>query len=184
MGNDKQALTRLAAEHRVLVQSIARRLKRRLGRLVELEDLEAHGMEGLLTAARRYQPGRGATFATFAGHRIRGAMLDAIPTLRGLPRRERAGEDPRAPRPEGAWTQPSTDEGAEQAALAREDHERVRRALTRLPRRERLFIDRIYFEDQVIARAGVELGLSRSWASRVHARAITRLRRELEERAA
>lgn len=65
-----------------LVHGIARRLRRRLPRGIELDDLLAEGLVGLLDAARRYEPRREAghaqviPFAAYARHRVRGAMLD------------------------------------------------------------------------------------------------------------
>jgi RNA polymerase sigma factor for flagellar operon FliA len=40
-------------------------------------------------------------------------------------------------------------------------------------------VEKHYFEDKTLLDAGRELGLSRSWASRLHARAMTRLRARL-----
>jgi RNA polymerase sigma factor for flagellar operon FliA len=52
-----------------------------MGRLpdsVQVDDLIQAGMIGLLEAARKYDGGKGASFETYAGIRIRGAMLDEI----------------------------------------------------------------------------------------------------------
>ena len=53
---------------------------------------------------------------------------------------------------------------------------RLRIALRRLPDRERDLLTKHYFEGKDLAEAGTELGISRSWASRLHARAVERLR--------
>lgn len=66
-------------------------------------------------------------------------------------------------------------EQIEQRQLA----ERVRRALSRLPDKERRLIDLYYFGDQTREQVGAELGLSKSWASRLHARAVALLREGL-----
>jgi RNA polymerase sigma factor for flagellar operon FliA len=58
---------------------------------------------------------------------------------------------------------------------------RVRQALATLPDKERHFIEKHYFEDKTLTDAGAELGLSKSWASRLHARAIELLRKALED---
>lgn len=68
----------LVAEHADLVKRIAYRLISRLPDSVQIEDLIQAGMVGLLEAQERYRPQAGASFATFAGIRIRGAMLDEI----------------------------------------------------------------------------------------------------------
>src|SRR5262249_44273964 len=57
--------------------------------------------------------------------------------------------------------------------------ERMRAAIADLPERERHFIEKHYFEDKSLVDAGAELGVSKSWASRLHARAIELLRKKL-----
>lgn len=61
-----------------LVKRIAHHLMGRLPDSVEADDLYQAGMVGLLEAARKFEAGQGATFETFAGIRIRGAMLDEV----------------------------------------------------------------------------------------------------------
>lgn len=58
---------------------------------------------------------------------------------------------------------------------------RVRRALARLPDKERYLIETYYFEDQTLEQVGARMGLSKSWTSRLHARAVTLLRASLAE---
>lgn len=70
--------SRLIEEHAPLVKKIALHLMARLPASVQLEDLMQAGMIGLLEAAQRYSSGKGATFETYAGIRIRGAMVDEI----------------------------------------------------------------------------------------------------------
>lgn len=73
--------------HAAMVTGIARRLIRTLPANVEVGDLIQQGNFGLLQAAHRYRPRTGASFATYAGPRIKGAMLDS---LRGQDRVSRA----------------------------------------------------------------------------------------------
>lgn len=61
-----------------LVKRIAWRLHQRLPACVQIEDLIQAGTIGLLEARERFQPEEQASFPTFAGIRIRGAMLDEI----------------------------------------------------------------------------------------------------------
>ena len=68
----------LIEEHAPLVKKIALHLLARLPASVQLEDLMQAGMIGLLEASQRYTTGKGATFETYAGIRIRGAMVDDI----------------------------------------------------------------------------------------------------------
>ncbi len=68
----------LVEKHAVLVKKIAHHLLARLPDSVLLDDLVQSGLEGLLEAAQNYDASKGASFETFAGIRIRGAMLDEI----------------------------------------------------------------------------------------------------------
>ncbi len=61
-----------------LVKRIAHHLKGRLPPSVQLDDLVQAGMIGLIEASKNYDGGKGASFDTYAGIRIRGAMLDEI----------------------------------------------------------------------------------------------------------
>jgi RNA polymerase sigma factor FliA len=56
---------------------------------------------------------------------------------------------------------------------------RVDAALAALPERERELVRKHYFEGKNLLEAGAELGISKSWASRLHAQAVERLRRRL-----
>jgi len=76
----------LATSHHSLVGKVARRLLRKLPAHVELDDLIAMGMLGLLEAADRFDPGRGEKFEAFAEFRIRGAMLDGLRSRDSLSR--------------------------------------------------------------------------------------------------
>jgi RNA polymerase sigma factor for flagellar operon FliA len=69
--------------------------------------------------------------------------------------------------------------------LQLEDHERrraVQDALAALPERERQLLQLYYFDDKPLEEVGRLLGLSKSWTSRLHARAITLLNKELVQK--
>ncbi len=68
----------LVEQHAPLVKRIALHLAARLPESVELDDLIQSGMIGLLEAAANFDPQGGASFETFAGFRIRGAMIDEL----------------------------------------------------------------------------------------------------------
>ena len=68
----------LVCEHQDLVRRIAFHLLAKLPASVEVDDLLQAGQIGLIEAARHFRPDGGASFATFAGIRIRGAMLDEL----------------------------------------------------------------------------------------------------------
>lgn len=81
-----QSTDALVRRHAELVKRIAYHLAGRLPASVEVADLIQSGMLGLLEAAGNYSPERGASFETYAGIRIRGAMLDALRKLDWAPR--------------------------------------------------------------------------------------------------
>lgn len=68
----------LIEQHAPLVKRIAFHLIARLPHTVDVEDLIQAGMIGLLDSAQHYDAKQGASFDTYAGIRIRGAMLDEI----------------------------------------------------------------------------------------------------------
>lgn len=210
-------------EHRPLVISIARRVRREFDLTCEESDLVAFGFQGLLEAHSRFDPSRGVQFNTFAYYRIRGAVLDGVRAMAFLPRRayaklkaaeaadtllEETGEA-NAQRPAG--TQASTESRAEamdqslaqltasfilsavgqdessQPASAEEslisagDQRRVRDALEKLPERERALVQGFYFEGRQFDEVAKDLGISKSWASRLHTKALELLRDALGE---
>ena len=68
----------LIVQHAPLVKKIAHHLMARLPASVQVDDLIQAGMIGLLEAAKKYESSKGATFETYAGIRIRGAMMDEV----------------------------------------------------------------------------------------------------------
>jgi RNA polymerase sigma factor for flagellar operon FliA len=221
---------RLVEEHLHLVHSIAAKLKRRLGRTMEPGDLVGYGTQGLMEAARRFDPRHGASFGTFAYHRIRGAIFDGMRTMGWYSRgdyarfraEERAGEylaaaaeretaelaalaappaqdggkaevleaiaellggvaavhitsiEAASELPDDRWKSP------EESVLDAEGSQRVRAALATLPEKERRLLELYYFGDVNLETAGKKMGLSKSWASRLHSRAVDHLREILE----
>ncbi|WP_437884269.1 RNA polymerase sigma factor FliA [Pseudomonas sp. LRF_L74] len=75
-GRDSQH--QLIERYAPLVKRIAYHLLGRLPASVQVDDLIQAGMIGLLEAAKKYDGGKGASFETYAGIRIRGAMLDEV----------------------------------------------------------------------------------------------------------
>lgn len=68
----------LVTQHMDLVRRIAYHLLGRLPASVQVDDLIQAGVLGLLEAARLFDESHGASFETYAGIRIRGAMLDEV----------------------------------------------------------------------------------------------------------
>lgn len=77
-GQYKESPQAFIERYSSLVKRIAYHLMGRLPSSVQVEDLIQSGMIGLLEAQQNYDPTKGASFETFAGIRIRGAMLDDI----------------------------------------------------------------------------------------------------------
>jgi RNA polymerase sigma factor for flagellar operon FliA len=179
---------------------------------VALEELVACGNQGLVEAAARFDPARGTSFITFAHYRIRGAIFDGLREQQVLERSAGASfeeiADAYISQRFGGATFPgdpaqdiydvlqdlgrlflSCQEhahawGVDSFGLlhAKEVREALDGAVEVLPPRERLLI-RMYYEDGLtLKEAGERLGVSLSWCSRLHARALGRLRRELMRR--
>lgn len=72
------SFSELVENYAPLVKRIAHHIMLRMPASVQLEDLMQSGMIGLLEAARNYDAGKGASFETYAGIRIRGAMIDEV----------------------------------------------------------------------------------------------------------
>jgi RNA polymerase sigma factor for flagellar operon FliA len=103
------------------------------------------------------------------------AIRDAIAAIQtvyltSLEEMREAGGDVKADAPVAA------EDRIDRARLAA----RLRAALEALPERERALITKHYFEGKNLLEAGAELGRSKTWASRLHAQAIERLRVALD----
>lgn len=92
--------TALIEGHLGLVRRIAGRLKAALPARVDVEDLVADGMFGLVKAAGRWDPARRVKFGTYAYRYVRGAMLDGLEREARQCRLVKALRD-EAPRDEG-----------------------------------------------------------------------------------
>jgi RNA polymerase sigma factor FliA len=68
----------LIESHLNLVKKIAWHTYGRVRSAIEIDDLVQIGYFGLITAAQKYTPQEGATFASYASLRIRGAMMDHL----------------------------------------------------------------------------------------------------------
>ncbi len=65
-------------DYAVLVKRIAHHMMLRMPASVQVDDLIQAGMIGLLEASQKYDSSRGASFETYAGIRIRGAIVDEM----------------------------------------------------------------------------------------------------------
>jgi RNA polymerase sigma factor for flagellar operon FliA len=179
-----------------LVRSLAAKLAARATPHLEIGDLIAVGTEVLLRAADRFDPDRGVAFGSFCYLRVRGAMIESIgavgPHTRGLARRrgKRDRDDlPVVCRYDDTRSATPRDPGLRadhhgEMALAI-DAARLTPclvdALAGLDRRERELILRHYYAGHTLLDIGRDLGRSKSWASRMHAAALDRLRAGIEQ---
>jgi len=222
-GDSPEVLARFHAEID-LVDITARQLVRRVGRTVTREDLVSFGHEGLLQAARSFDPSRGVPFRRWANMRIKRAMIDGVRRWGALPRRvyrqlhgvEAGDRVLELYDEEDAANPASTAEAADDRlstylagiataiavgtmmAAPRENVDadgqevtpedllaeaetvaRVKEVVARLPEQERTLVERHYFAGQTLDEAAASLGLSKSWGSRLHARAIESIAREM-----
>ena len=170
----------------------ARLIRCGTARFVEVDELISVGTQALLESAARFDPDAGAQFSTFAFPRIRGAMIDAVARLAPLPRSAfRASRARMADGKQGLFVasldalcmrgkEPIADAPDPAIALdAQHWGSRVNAALARLPANKRRFIEGHYFDGIDLQSIGRELGLSKSWASRLHAQALAELRAAL-----
>ena len=68
----------LIVDNMNLVKKIAWHMHGRVRAAIEIEDLMQIGYFGLVTATQKYRPKEGATFASYAVLRIRGAIVDHL----------------------------------------------------------------------------------------------------------
>lgn len=76
----------VVTEYLPMVRRQALSLQVRLPASIDLDDLVQAGVVGLLDALGRFDASAGATFATFASQRVRGAMIDELRSRDWLPR--------------------------------------------------------------------------------------------------
>jgi len=80
---------RLILEHLPQVHWIAARIQEKLPANINLEDLISAGVIGLIAAIDNYDASHGASLRTYAEYKIRGAILDSIRGLDGIPTHKR-----------------------------------------------------------------------------------------------
>lgn len=79
--NDKTSVAlrnRLVEHYLPFVRQVARRLCKALPQMVEVENVEAYGVFGLIDAIGRFDPSSTWTFKQYAYRRVRGAMIDGL----------------------------------------------------------------------------------------------------------
>ena len=159
----------LVTSHMGLVKAIACRLFKLFGGAVDLDDLVSMGSVGLMQAAARYRPDSSTTFSTFAYYRIRGAIYDGIKSSTPIPR-----ATDRDVYETSELACPSVDPC--EATEARRSSKRLDTALHHLPAQRQRLLREHYYGGKSLLDAGRDLGISKSWASRLHSKALSELR--------
>ena len=85
-GSSTTERNQLAIKYFPLVRATAVKIHRRLPEQVELDDLISVGMMGLIEAIDRFDTSRSVPLGTYARHRIRGAIVDALRGADWVPR--------------------------------------------------------------------------------------------------
>lgn len=172
---------------RQLVWYVVNRIRPRLPICVAEEDLYSAGMVGLLTAARSYDPSRGAEFKTYAYHRIRGAILDELRRMDFLPRSQREKARKNGSEPPAVVAIP-TDEDGQESLTADEVEPRcevddlqglMEEEVQKLPVKMRTVLTMYYREGLRMREIGDRMGLTESRVSQIHSNAVMRLQRTL-----
>jgi RNA polymerase sigma factor for flagellar operon FliA len=226
---DGRERAQLVERHLELARRAAAMIYPRVRDHVAFDELLALANAGLTEAATRFDPTRGASFATFAWYRVHGAIIDGLRKATQLPRRtwaklvalraasdylEHRGERERGAVQRGAAAasggqalgqiqqamsairtmyvtslEAMRDRGFDVGEAPEIDHQldthklgdKLRKAIDGLPARERDLMIKHYWEGKNLLEAGEELGMSKSWASRLHAQAVDKLRALLDD---
>lgn len=89
MAKSQEEREELILEHLPQVNWIALRIHEKLPPGIELDDLISAGIVGLMAAVDNYDPSHEASLKTYAEYKIRGAILDSIRGLDGIPTHKR-----------------------------------------------------------------------------------------------
>lgn len=184
-----------------LVERMSRQLRRRIGPRVNRDDLQQIGQLALVEAADRFDATRGVPFELWAAPRVRGALIDGLAALTGLSRTHvraitaynNANTDERAKitrapailsMVDGELAEDLFDHSEfitpprspEDDSLRREAFSHVISALSQVNTEERELLTDHYIEGHTLAHLAEKRGVSRSWLSRLHQRALDRVR--------
>lgn len=194
---------KLVNDYLPFVKAIVNEIKKRFGKNLDSEELEAYGRLGLIEAAQRFDPKFSCNFKTYAYYRVKGAILDALRYDKSLRDdrtllymdgvnsymeagviREHADDDYNSFRElrNGIGslatihllTEYCSD--SEKKYLSNENNTEIVMSLTKLNEKERDIIRMFYFEDASFSDIAKKLGMSISAVSRIHKKAIERLR--------
>ena len=174
----------LVVANRPYVLKLARELVENVTIHVEIDDLIGWGHMGLVEAAERYDATRGVRFRTYAHHRIRGAMLDGLRKEYGTMNAGSAVEEHAVPsRRDGDVVCADSAYRQDDLVFIAEVRARLADALDTLSPLERAIVHHHYYNGQPVHLLSSSTNLSKSWLSRVHTRALSKIRASLLARA-
>lgn len=152
----------LVLDHVWLAEVVAAHIPKPIG--FDFEDARSAALEGLLRAARVFDPTRGGQFKPFAAQRIRWAILDAIradsPWTNSRGGRARAWPVLIADVPR--HQERSDEPEPEEVVILEEEAAAVRDAVDALPPRLQLVVRRHFYEDRTLTQIGADLGVTES----------------------
>lgn len=201
----------------IVVQEVSRRIARRLGGQIPLDDLVGIGNLALVDVLRDHDASR-ASFASYATARLKQAIIDGLrrethgrtiaSRVAALMASERLAEaqaeasaEPTASIEEdqsalarllgghaaalavGLLTtppDPQVVETPEEAVQWAEGAHVVKGAIAALPERERALMERYYYGGEGLESIADDLGITKSWASRLHKQAVLTLTRAVQ----
>ncbi len=180
----------LVAAHQGLVRAIASRISRTLPPYIDPHDVVGYGQIGLAEAAASFDPSRGVQFSSYAHHRVRGAILNGlremswfVPETNAAQPAEGQSSPPSVPRRstcqrlaiEELTHEPTDPDNAQLQLDSLEYRGRLYEILASLPEHETELLRLTYARRMPLAQVAEQLGVSRSWASRLHARVLQRI---------
>ncbi len=193
---DLERRNELVLSFRPYVIRIAHAIVLTVPTYVELDDLIGWGYLGLIEAADRFDGSRGVPFRSFAHYRIKGAIYDGLRREFGahvpsqLTSEEIDSSLPDVFCGDAAYADGGPDELLRFADELAPDHlvwiaelrGLVDEAMESLLPIEREVLRHHYFLDKPIVDLAGARNLSKSWLSRVHTRALAKLRHEFGQR--
>lgn len=179
----------LVADNILLAQKLANTTYYRARHLLDLQTCTDHALDGLIRAAQTFDPARGIRFSTYATNGIRFALKRVWQELydsRGNPRRrpwlltdldlpedDDTGTD--------LWSQLLARDDPDQGERLdlTEEVARVKRALRRLPLRERLVLRLRFLRGLALRETAGRIGVSFERVRQLQAQALERVRQKL-----
>jgi RNA polymerase sigma factor (sigma-70 family) len=146
----------------------------RMARRHDADVLRSAGLEGLLAAARSFDPAREVPFRRWANQRVRGAILDEARRLGFVPRRAAARGERAVFEDVAGVPQACPAPSPEAQAAAREELGAVAARVARLPAaQQHLVIETL--AGATLEDAAADLGLSKSWGCRLRAEGLAKV---------